>query len=340
MKTKLILIVFSLLLGVKNFSQDSTTDVLRRIETSVNSLNKNVNEIKKETVKKDPEPFTGQSIFEDRKGMSSIFMPSGGIFRLNTADGSLKLSFINRVSNKKIFYGAEVSGKTNDGILPLIAEGRISPGVKLNGVVGIQELFHKSDHLDGWILLKLGYEGSNFKLYDPAVTFNNQFKDSSFNSFTSSLALNIKIRGNSIIAVSMGYQKLNNYDDLKEIEVTDTKTLIDPVTNTTRISKKTIKGRQGNYEETNSFPLNIDGFWTPAKTPRIGFYHFWRTKFNDEKTTNGLGSGLYLLKKKNPLSAIAGIVFEIPDLSKFNDGFGKNFIVNFVVGYNFGFSNR
>jgi|KBSSwiStaDraftv2_1062776.scaffolds.fasta_scaffold61514_3 hypothetical protein len=342
MKAKIILILFLSFSGIKIFSQgqDSLTNILKRIETSVNGLNKNVGDIKEETVKKDPQPFTGQSIFEDRKGMSAIFIPSGGVFRLNTADGSLKISFTNRVSTKHLFYGADVSGKTNDGILPLITEGRLSPGIKLNGVVGFQELFRASDNMDGWVLLKLGYEGSNFKLYDPEAVFSNQFKDSNFNSFTSSISFNIKIHGNSIIAISGGYQKLNNYDDLKEIEVTDTKTFNDPVTNTTRVSKKTIKGRQGAYEETNSIPINIDGFWTPTQTPRIGVYHYWRTKFTEGKTINGLGSGLYLLKKKNPLAAIAGIVFEIPDLSKVNDGFGKNLIVNFIVGYNFGFSNK
>jgi hypothetical protein len=272
--------------------------------------------------------------------MSAIFLSNGGTFRLNTADASVKLSFVNKVSNRRFFYGAEVSGKTEDGLLPLIAEGRVSPGVKLNGVLGIQEFFRSTNNLDGWLLLKLGYEGSDFKLYDPALSFASQFKDSSFNSFTSSLAFNLKVKGNVVAAVSLGYQKKNNYDKLDEVEVTDTKTVVDPVSGVSRTSKTTIKGRQGEYVESKVVPLNIDGFWFPKNTPRIGFYHFWHAEFNNKKTVSGLGSGIYLLKKKNPLAAIAGIVFEIPDVSKLNDGVGKSFSVNFVVGYSFGFKNK
>ena len=45
-------------------------------------------------------------------------------------------------------------------------------------------------------------------------------------------------------------------------------------------------------------------------------------------------------KKNNPLASIAGIVFEVDDISKLDDGYSKNFIINFVVGYNFGFTKR
>ena len=100
------------------------------------------------------------------------------------------------------------------------------------------------------------------------------------------------------------------------------------------------KVRMGKYKTFDQLPINLDFFWTPNSNPRIGLYHYWRGKFTNGEFTNGCGSGLYLLKKNNPLSAVAGVVLEVSDISKFSDGYGKNFTINFVVGYNFGFAKK
>jgi hypothetical protein len=333
---KSIILLFLFCSYLHSFSQNE----LKTIDSTLKRIDENVGQLKEELVKKEPEPFTGQSLFEDRKGNSAIFLPYGGTFRLNTADASLKLSFVNRVSTKKLFYGFDISGKTNDGITNLISKGDISPGTKVNGIVGLQELFHKSNLLDGWITLKVGYEGTIFKLFNSDSVFAKQIQKTSFNTFTSSLSLNIKIGGTKLIAASVGYQKANNFDDLDDLELTDKKTFVDPVTNTTRSSEKKIKVKVGDYKTFDQIPLNLDFFWVPNNTNRIGLYHYWRGKISDGDFTNGFGSGLYLLKKNNPLSSIAGIVFEVADISKLNDGFGKNFTINFVVGFNFGATKK
>lgn len=333
---RILLFIIVTSICTKSFSQNE----LKNIDTSLKRIDENVGKLKDELVKEDPEPYTGQSLFEDRKGSSAIFLPYGGTFRLNTADASLKLSFVNRVSNKKFFYGFDVSGKTNDGIAPLISKGDISPGAKVNGVIGLQELFHKSNILDGWLALKIGYEGASFKLFNSDSIFANQIKKTSFNTFTSSMSFNLKIGGNKLLAASIGYQKANNYDDLDDLELTDKTTIIDTVSNTTRTFEKTIKTKVGDYKTFDQIPLNLDFFWVPSNTNRIGLYHYWRGKFTNGDFKNGFGSGLYLLKKNNPLSSIAGVVFEVSDISKLKDGFGKNFTVNFVVGFNFGFAKK
>ncbi len=326
----MFLLLCSFIYGQESKSIDST---LRRID-------ENVGKLKDEIVKEDPEPFTGQSIFEDRKGSSAIFLPSGGTFRLNTADASLKFSLANRISTRSIFYGFDISGKTNDGVLSLISKGNISPGAKVNGIIGLQELFSNSNLLDGWLALKIGYEGSSFKLFNSDSVFTNQINKTSFNTFNTSLAFNVKIGGNRLIGLSIGYQKVNNYEDLDEIELTDTRTLKDSLTNTTRTYENKINVRSGDYKVLDQIPVNLDFFWTPNNNPRLGCYHYWRAKITDGKMTNGFGSGLYLLKKNNPLSSIAGIVFEVSDISKLKNGYGKNFTVSFVVAYNFGFTKR
>jgi hypothetical protein len=279
------------------------------------------------------EKYSGQSIFEDRNGNSAIFLPDGGTIKLNLADASARLSFIDKVSNRNLFFGLDVSCKTIDGISTLISKGNISPGIKIVGIFGIKELFKTSNNLDGWLVFKVGYIGSSFKLFDPQVIFSDQIEKKSFSSFTTELSFNLKLGGNKILAISSGFQKANNYDDLDDISLTDQHKYLDPDTNTTRIYDEKFNAKIGEYKTFNLIPVNIDFFWAPIE--RIGFYHFWRSKFINEEMVNGIGSGVFLLKKRNLLNSIAGIVVEIKDISKLKDGFVKSVVVNIVVGYNF-----
>lgn len=321
-------IPFFLFIGQSVFAQD----VKKEAEQS-----KKTDTIAKET-KKDIAPYNGQSIFEDKDGKSAIFLPEGGTFRINTADASLKFSFANRVSNRKLFYGLEVTGKTNDGLLPMITNGDISPGTKINGVIGLQELIG-NPLLDGWLVLKLGYEGSSFKLFSPTADFANQIQKKSFNTFTSSLSFNLKIGGHRLFAISAGYQKANNYNDLTEMELKDEWSTTNSSTSTTRSYERKTKVRGGTYETFDQIPINLDFYWYLADSKRIGMYHYTRSKFNNGKLTNGIGSGIYLLKKDQPLSSILGIVFEVNDIAKLKEGYGKNFTLSFLVAHNFSFAN-
>jgi hypothetical protein len=355
------LLLTTIIIGISASAQQP---ILLSIDSSLKSIDENVGKLKEELVAEDPTPFTGQSIFEDRKGSSAIFLPYGGTIKLNTADAGLKFSFTNysipvkvaktqkdgsviKAYRMKPFYGVEITGKTSDGILPLISKGDISPGARANLILG-KDLFNKTKNRKnedisqrlGTLVLKIGYEGSSFKLFNSDSIFANQIRNESFNTFTTSLAFNLKIGGNKLFAISAGYQKVNNYSDLDELELIDTKTIKDTVTNITRTYTTKTEVRTGDYKTSDQVPINIDFFWTPNNNSSIGFYHYWRTKITNGKTTNGFGSGLYLLKKNNPLSSIAGIVFDVSDISKLDEGFEKNFTINFVVGYNFGFSKR
>ena len=329
------------------FGQD-----LKSIDSTLKNIDNNVGQLREELVKEEIEPYTGQSIFEDRKGSSAIFLPYGGTFKLNTTDASLNFSFTNyqipiKGDNGKYqlkpFYGLEINGKTNDGILSLISNGNISPGAKVNGIVG-KDIFNiikdNKPQILGTLALRVGYEGASFRLFNPDSNFSNQIKKTSFNTFSSNLSLTVKFGGNKILGISAGYKKVNNYEDLDEIELTDKKVITDTVSNTVRTYDTKRKVRIGDYAISDQIPVNIDFFWTPNNNPRVGFYHFWRTRFTNGTATNGFGSGLYLLKKNNPKASIAGVVLEVNDIAKLSDGYGKNFTINFVVGYNFGFTKR
>ncbi|MBZ0202494.1 MAG: hypothetical protein K8I03_05710 [Ignavibacteria bacterium] len=346
MKTIYTILIFLILcpfIHAQNYDANDTSnrieESLKEIDVSLKNIDTNVMNIKEEIVKENEKPFLGQSIFEDRKDNSAIFLPYGGTFRLSTADASLKLSYVFRISNKHLYYGIDFSGKSNDGLVPLISKGDISPGARVNLNIGLKEIFtRKKDSLiDGWVNLKLGYEGSIFKLYNADSTFSNQIRKVSFNTARASLSFNFKMGGTKLIALSIGYQKVNNYEDLDEIELTDKKIDYDSLTTVLRSFESKTKVRIGDYQTYDQFPLNLDFYWVIGEDSRFGIYNFLRTMITNGKITNGFGTGLYLLKNASPLSSIAGIVFEVKDLSKLKEGFDKNFTINFLIGYNFGY---
>ncbi|HNW98990.1 MAG TPA: hypothetical protein PKK00_11330 [Bacteroidales bacterium] len=334
MKKLLFYFVF-ILISTNIFAQD-----LKSIDSSLKHIDENLGKLKEQLIKEDPKPYAGQSIFEDRKGNTAIFLPSGGTFRLNTADASLKFFFTNRISTNKLFYGFDISGKTYDGIVSLFANGHVSPGTKVNAIFGVQDLFSKSKKYNGWIALKVGYEGALFKIYNPMLNFTDQVTKTTFNSLPVSIAFNLRAGQNKLFGISVGYQKINNYEFLDEIELTDSKTVFDSLSNTTRTYVYKVKARSGNYYTADQVAINYDFLWMPNGLSRLGIYNYWRTKFVNGKMTNGFGSGLYLLKKDNPLSSIAGLVVEVTDVTKLKEGYGKNFTISFVVPYNFGFAKK
>jgi len=307
-----------------------------RIDNPCNRMNSSDSTTKSESVKSEPNSYAGQSFYEDSKGNSAIFLPGGGTFRFNSADASLKLSYTEQLSTRKLFYGFDVGGKTEDGILSLFSTGNLSPGVNANGILGVQEFFRPSDILDGWLVLKLGYQFAFYRLFNPDALFTNQIKNTPFHAFTNSLSFNLKIGGNRLFAVSAGYNMSNNYDDLDEIEIIDFQTFSDSASGTTRFSKKNTKVRSGDYKTFGQVPVSLDYFWFLSKQPRLGLHHFWRTRINTDNTINGFGSGFYLLKKGAPLLSIGGIVVEVNDMSKLEDSVMENISIYFVVGYNFG----
>ena len=327
-----MIIYFSTFVYISTFAQGE----LKSIDSTLKRIDRNVLELKDKIVEGKRDAFNGQSMFEDKNGVSAIFLPDGGIFRLNTADASLKLAFINKVSNKNLFYGFDISGKANNGIISVISTGNISPGVRINGIVGLKEFFKDDDYLDGWLTLKMGYERVNFKLFSPTANFGEQISNKTFESPTGLLSFNLKLGGTALIALGAGYRKSNNFDDLDEIKLTDTKQIINQATNTIRTYSNSLIVKSGSFKSFNQGLGFIDIFWIPKNLPRIGFFHYYRPMLIDKKVKSGLGSGFYLLKKKNPFASIAGISIEIPSLEAMNNPFRKNFIVNFLIGYNFG----
>ena len=319
-------------------AQESPTDSL--LIKKLDEINQNVSKVHKTIEKERKKPAVGQSIFEDREGESAIFIPYGGIARINTGDASFKLSYICSVTNVSFFYGFDFSGKATNGIRSVIEKGDISPGGSVNLILGFKEFFKRCDNLDGWLTFRMGYEADRYKLFNPNVAFINQITNETFTSTTFSLSFNLKIDGNKLAAISIGHKKTNNFSELKEMTIRTATTLIDSTTNTVRDYGYEETARMGLLKEKRALPINLDFFWFFPNRQRIGFHHFWRKKVADDKTIHGLGTGVYLLKEKNPLNAVAGLVLEIKDLSKLNKDrcFIDCLSVSFIVGYNFSFN--
>lgn len=276
-----------------------------------------------------------QIILEDKDGNSSIYLPKGGYFRLNTSDASLKLSYIFSNSKNHIYGGFDISGNTQNGILPLLSKGQIVPGINFNVLFGYKELEVLNNVV--WIGLKFGYEGASFDIFNPKNDFNNQIKNVSFNNFSTSLYANTQIfeSGRCFLGFSVGLKRSNNYKDLDDLELTDETVFFDTLNHITRSYKIIRTVKVGDYKTYNVVPINIDLFWYP--TNQFGLYHFWRSKLIDNNITNSFGTGFYLLKNGSPFSSIGGILFQINDISKIDAGFSKNITISFIIGYKFSF---
>ncbi len=296
-----------------------------------------------------PQSDSTPTLFEDKDGVTSIYLRKGGYFRLNTSDASLKLSYVLSNTKDYLFGGFDIAGNTQNGILPLLSEGQIVPGFDVNFCIGIKEILSGNNVF--WAGGKLGYKSTSFDIFNPSNDFSSQIHDTSFNTVSLSVFINGHIfdNGRGIIGLSIGYDKVNNYKDLNDIEITDETVFSDSAYHIIRSSKKTIIVKTGNYEEHKAIPINADFFWYPSN--RFGFYFLWRSKilynggisriFEDNMVLkNSFGAGFYLLNNKSPFASNGGVTFQINDICKaINHGIEKDFTISFVVGYKFKFLN-
>lgn len=284
-----------------------------------------------------------KAVFEDKESETSIHWPGGRTFRANVADASLKLSYshtsdtdaVVAIRNRPLTWGVELSGKTNDGVLPILSSGTFTPGFKIGGVLGYYTHYSLTS-TNAWLTLKVGYEGAKLKLINTDTSYNEQITSQTFEGLSVALGYNI-IPGdlnNLIIGLGVSFKKANNYSTLDDLELTETHVYLDTITGATRTSQTTIAGKTGTYRAYNRFDIQEDIYWIPV--PRLGIYQYARCKVPEgSDAVFSLGAGAYLLTE-NALSSRAGIVFEYSDLTNGDTPTAEHISVNLVVGFNFG----
>ena len=81
-----------------------------------------------------------QTFFESVGGQTSIYLPLGGLARLNTTASSLKIGYYYNRSDKDIVFGIDASGQSNNGFTPLVTNKKLSPEANINVNLGFKNI--------------------------------------------------------------------------------------------------------------------------------------------------------------------------------------------------------
>lgn len=380
----------------------------------------------------------GQTIFESKDEESLFVRYAGGIMNINTANKSIKASFmLNYSSSWRL--GFDVSGKSTNGIAPLLKKGKITPGFKINLNIGylfdykrkvklyndyatrianldknipldiIEKIEKKASELDKniekeleelekkleesepdpekrkkvvskkkieleekkknalkemrekeiakrkdeekqkiiaemdkeklkpkkWLNLRLGYENSKYKIFSPEEPYETQISDEVFSGISGQLSYNIfMFDSQMLLGLAIGISYSNNAAWLTEVELTDEIVVASPNETTQRIKRENITARQGKFKSFYKGYLQLSSFWKPSKRYPFGIIGYGRYNYSNVIRSINLGFGIYIVKSKDALSPVAGIIVEYGDQfdsTKSNISFADRLKVNLDI---------
>lgn len=283
-----------------------------------------------------------QAFFEDTEGKSSINLPIGGIARINTADKSLKFGYYYERSDKDVVFGLDASGKSNNGIAPLVSSKKLCPEAKFNFNLGFKNISTGDSNPSAYdyLNIKFGIGAAKYKLLDVNATFEQQITSESFNKINFGLSYNYLLNGNMIFGIYVGYDKTNNISSLEKLTIKETTINSTDSTGTiVRTSESEYTAWKGQFKSIDQFSLYLDYVYIPDFiNNRVALSVYLRSGFNSENNITNVGLGIYLNKECEPLKIVGGIIYEVQDLFDAKDvgsSLGKRGTLSLIVGYNF-----
>ncbi|MCX6225914.1 MAG: hypothetical protein NTV01_14370 [Bacteroidia bacterium] len=288
------------------------------------------------------EILSAQTFFEDAKGKSSINLPVGGIIRVNTSDESLKFGYYYNRSDKDVVLGLDASGKSNNGLAPIISNGKLSPEAALNFNLGFKNISTDDSNPSGYDYLnfKIGIGAAKYKLISVDTSYEQQTKSESFNKINLGLSYNYYLNGNMIFGIYGGYDKTNNISGLSKLKVKESTSISTDSTGTIiRTSEEEYTAWKGELKTINQFSLFFDYVYIPDfLNNRVAISLYSRSSFNSSRNQTNGGLGIYLNQKDEPLKIVGGIIYEFEDLfdaKKAGTSVGKRGTIGIVLGYYF-----
>ncbi|HAN17923.1 MAG: hypothetical protein A2X13_10585 [Bacteroidetes bacterium GWC2_33_15] len=269
-----------------------------------------------------------------------------GIIKVITSDKKLELNHYSYFSPEKFtdfFIGISAAGELKNSVANLFSSGNVVSGgdatlrfglrlfknnsfftkylIKDMTKEEIQEVLDKKTKpaSDLWLITTGKFIGSSFKLFQPDSVFSKQIEKTNFTGTEINIGLNYwnaRILNTTILAgATIGYKRINNFDDLTESISEDTKLVSDSITGATRkiVTKQTLY--TGNYKETVVYPLNFDLYLVPHKLENVSLLAYSRTDISKaELSKTKLGFGVFFLRKQNAFNPVAGITFDYVDV--------------------------
>lgn len=287
-----------------------------------------------------------QTFFEDAEGKTSINLlnPTGsnsGLIRLNTANESFKLGYFRQVTNKKIILGIDISGKSNNGIAPIISQEKLSPEANFSLNFGIKNLTTKNINKGfDYLNIKLGYGAASYKMLSNNSSFDEQINSEIFNKTSISVSYNYFLNGNMLFGVSGGYERTNNINQLPKLKIRES-TFVgsDTIGNINRSGYEEYTAWKGSLESIDQLSLYIDYLYFPDFLDnRIALSFYSRSNFHSAVNITNGGFGLYLNKSnKEPFKVVGGIIYEFSDVfnsKESSNSIGKRGTIGLILGYN------
>jgi hypothetical protein len=295
---------------------------------------------------------SAQTIFEDAKGESSIFLsnsPWAGL-RINTSDESATLGF-NKVKktgydvrttgllgNFRWLYGTEIKISSDDGIGSIVSKGKsaINYGINLNfGISGHRAYKTSSTTNDYLLYLKAGYSYDRYKLIDlssSTLSKTNRylpFLDLHFNKVWVN-NINTTKQLYTFFGASLGVHRGNNIDDLDDGQIN---TL---VAQSAPNSVSTVEtGKIGSYLQHTYYPLKADLGFLPYLFDQnvLGFNGYARANFKTPGNPVNTGLGIFFADPKKVTSINGGAAVQFNNIFKAGTATKDKTSVFFYVGY-------
>jgi hypothetical protein len=175
------------------------------------------------------------------------------------------------------------------------------------------------------LIFRGGYSYKKYDLFDPARPFDDQLYERNFHKPSAQIIYFAQIGGNKLFGIAGGIEKTNNSNQLTEVEIKDTTTILNG--GTTREFNDTNTALIGDFKESTRAFINGDFAWFPSKlNSRIGVDFFARSSLTGKKSFRP-GVGFFFSEKDAPTHVIGGVNFSVDNKGKFN--------VALTAGYNF-----
>ena len=261
---------------------------------------------------------SAQMLLENKEG-DSQFLPfiqadtvGIGLIKLNTGDQSIGFDYFKVISPDKAkykFWSLGFKAKPTEGYAEVFNNNQFTPGITINGAYSKVKIFDPEEtkpenNFIDWGAIYFKYSKNKYQLFNEDTTYNNQFYTKEFDGLGVGVNYNVLLKSTYQISLSIGYERRNNFSDLKKIEVKDIKTFYDSTTNVTRevSSSKTV--HQGNFNEFDTYPIGLSFTKLTSDDPNIKSYQFGYNLYvntqikKSEKAIIKAGCIIFLAKNK------------------------------------------
>lgn len=196
-----------------------------------------------------------------------------------------------------------------------------------------------------WATLYANYDINNYSLFKQDTTFKNQIFTKNFKGLSIGVIYNILVKSKYQFSMKVGYERINNFNELKKRVLQDVISEYDPDTNTTRNKIEEREAREGLYKEGDIYPVRFSftkliPYIESSNSYNMGYsIYFNSNPRNGYKPVSNLGAVIYLAKSGDvnqiPVLSINFQINDIFDVKGLNNGILNRFGIGLSTNFTF-----